>query len=85
MLDGKVAIVTGGGQGLGRAVALVLAERGVAVTITGRTAAKLDAVVAEIEASGGTAQAVTGDVSDRDRRAGRRRRLPSTPTAASTS
>jgi 2-hydroxycyclohexanecarboxyl-CoA dehydrogenase len=65
VLDGKVAIVTGGGQGLGRAGALVLAERGVAVTITGRTAAKLDAVVAEIEASGGTAQAVAGDVSDR--------------------
>ena len=65
MLDGKVAIVTGGGQGLGRGIALVLAQRGAAVTITGRTPSKLEAVVAEIEADGGTAQAIAGDVGDR--------------------
>jgi NAD(P)-dependent dehydrogenase (short-subunit alcohol dehydrogenase family) len=65
VLAGKTAIVTGGGQGLGRGIALVLAQRGAAVTVTGRTPAKIDAVVAEIEAAGGTAQAVAGDVGDR--------------------
>lgn len=65
MLAGKTAIVTGGGQGLGRGIALVLAQRGAAVTVTGRTPAKIDAVVAEIEAAGGTAQAAAGDVGDR--------------------
>jgi 2-hydroxycyclohexanecarboxyl-CoA dehydrogenase len=61
----KTAIVTGGGQGIGRGVALVLAERGAAVTVTGRTQDKLDQVVKEIEGSGGRALAVVGDVGDR--------------------
>lgn len=64
-LEGKTAIVTGGGQGLGRAIAVVLAERGAAVTVTGRTPATLDAVVATIEAKGGRALAVPGDVGAR--------------------
>jgi 2-hydroxycyclohexanecarboxyl-CoA dehydrogenase len=65
MFEGKVAIVTGAGQGLGRAIALVLAARGAAVTITGRTAERLDGVVAEIRSAGGIAQAVPGDVGNR--------------------
>ena len=65
MLDGKVAIVTGGGQGLGRAVAKVLAQRGVAVTLTGRTPSTLHTVVQEIEAAGGVAMAVPGDAGNR--------------------
>jgi NAD(P)-dependent dehydrogenase (short-subunit alcohol dehydrogenase family) len=64
-LDGKTAIVTGAGQGIGRGVALVLARRGAAVTLTGRTKEKLDAVVGEIEAAGGRALAVVGDVGHR--------------------
>ena len=64
-LEGKTAIVTGGGQGIGRGIALVLAQRGAAVTITGRTPEKLEKVVAEIEADGGRAMGVPGDVGDR--------------------
>jgi len=65
-LEGKVAIVTGGGQGLGRGIALVLAERGASVVVTGRTRDTIDAVAEEIAASGGRAHAVVGDVGRRD-------------------
>jgi NAD(P)-dependent dehydrogenase (short-subunit alcohol dehydrogenase family) len=64
-LQGKAAIVTGGGQGLGRAVALVLSQRGARVAITGRTPATLDTVVDEIRSAGGSAVAVAGDVGSR--------------------
>jgi NAD(P)-dependent dehydrogenase (short-subunit alcohol dehydrogenase family) len=64
-LDGKVAIVTGGGQGLGRAIALVLSRRGTRVTVTGRTPATLAGVVDEIGRDGGEAIAVAGDVGSR--------------------
>jgi 2-hydroxycyclohexanecarboxyl-CoA dehydrogenase len=64
-LKGKSAIVTGGGQGLGRGIALVLAQRGANVLITGRTESKLEKVVGEIRYAGGTATSVTGDVARR--------------------
>jgi 3-oxoacyl-[acyl-carrier protein] reductase len=51
-LKGKAAIVTGGGRGLGKAVALILAKEGVNVGISGRNEANLKATVAEIEALG---------------------------------
>lgn len=61
---GKVALVTGGGTGIGEAAALALAEAGGAVAISGRRRARLDDVVATIEAAGGTAFAVESDVSE---------------------
>ncbi|MFC0548468.1 SDR family NAD(P)-dependent oxidoreductase [Kutzneria chonburiensis] len=57
-----VALVTGAGSGMGRATAILLAQRGAAVAVVGRRAGKLDEVVAEIEKSGGRALAVPADV-----------------------
>jgi 3-oxoacyl-[acyl-carrier protein] reductase len=64
-LKGKVAIVTGSGRNIGRAIALTLAEGGAAVVVNARSnRAEADAVVREIEASGGKAIAHIGDVAD---------------------
>ena len=65
-LDGKVALVTGGGRGIGRAIALALAGAGAAVVVTGRDMRKLEAVRAEIIAGGGAALALACDVADSD-------------------
>jgi NAD(P)-dependent dehydrogenase (short-subunit alcohol dehydrogenase family) len=59
--EGRVVVITGGGAGIGRASALAFAAAGARVLVAGRTAGKLDAVVAEIEAAGGTAAAVAAD------------------------
>lgn len=73
LLDGKVAIVTGAGGGIGRATALALAKEGASVLVndcgtardgTGQGAAPADAVVAQIRAAGGKAAADYGNVSD---------------------
>jgi 3-oxoacyl-[acyl-carrier protein] reductase len=64
-LAGKVAIVTGAGRNIGRAIALQLAQAGAAVVVNARAnQAEADAVVHEIEAAGGKALAVIGDVGD---------------------
>jgi NAD(P)-dependent dehydrogenase (short-subunit alcohol dehydrogenase family) len=61
-LEGNTALITGGGRGFGKAIALRLASEGVAVTVTARTQAELDQTVAEMEAAGGSGFAVSGDV-----------------------
>lgn len=61
-LSGHVAIVTGAGRGFGQAIATRLAAEGAAVTVTSRTAPQLAESVARIEAHGGKALAVAGDV-----------------------
>jgi 7-alpha-hydroxysteroid dehydrogenase len=61
-LDGRIAVVTGGGKGIGRGIALCLARAGADVVIASRTASDLAAVAAEIEALGRRARAVTADV-----------------------
>ena len=61
-LEGKTALVTGASQGIGRACALELAKQGVKVAVAARNQAKLDEVVAEIQAAGGTAEAFILDV-----------------------
>lgn len=64
-LDGKVALITGAGKNIGRAIALRLAQDGAAIIVNGRSdQAALDGVVREIEAGGGRAIAAIGDVSD---------------------
>ena len=65
-LEGRVAIVTGGGSGLGRGYACGLAEAGAAVAVTGRRRELLDACAAEIQSNGGEALAVPCDVRSRD-------------------
>jgi citronellol/citronellal dehydrogenase len=63
---GRVALVTGGGTGIGRATALELAGSGASVVICGRRPAPLEETVAAIEAAGGEALAVPADVREPD-------------------
>ena len=64
ILAGKVALVTGGGRGIGRALALALAMAGASVAILGRDMARLGSVRAEIARQGGAALALDCDVTD---------------------
>lgn len=64
MLDGKVAIVTGAGQGVGRGIALALAAEGCRVAVAGRTLEKVETVAGEIEARGVEALPVLCEVGD---------------------
>ncbi|RJP39900.1 MAG: 3-oxoacyl-ACP reductase FabG [Desulfobacteraceae bacterium] len=63
-LTGKVAIVTGAGRGIGRAVAMGLAASGASVVLAARTAEQIQAAADEIQAGGGKALAVPTDLTD---------------------
>jgi len=64
VLADKVAIVTGASSGIGEATARLFARQGAAVVVSARRQAELDALVSAIEAEGGRAVAVAGDVGD---------------------
>ncbi len=66
LLRSRVALVTGGGTGLGKATALELARCGAAVTVMGRRADVLEQAVEEIRALGGEGDWIVGDVRERD-------------------
>jgi NAD(P)-dependent dehydrogenase (short-subunit alcohol dehydrogenase family) len=65
-LEGQVAIVTGGGQGIGRGVALAVSTEGAKTVVLGRTLSKCESVAAEIAERGGEAVAVRCDIEHRD-------------------
>jgi len=65
-LKDKVALVTGGGRGIGREIALMFAAEGARVAVSARNGKQLEEVISEIKGSGGEAAGITGDVSDRE-------------------
>ncbi len=66
-LAGRIALVTGGGTGIGRAIALLFAREGAKIVVAGRRSEPLQEVVSEIRRMGGTATFTRGDVSKSDR------------------
>jgi NAD(P)-dependent dehydrogenase (short-subunit alcohol dehydrogenase family) len=62
--EGKVVWITGGGSGIGKALALAFAKEGAAVAVSGRREDRLQEVVEEIAAQGGSGVAVRCDVTD---------------------
>jgi NAD(P)-dependent dehydrogenase (short-subunit alcohol dehydrogenase family) len=65
-LQGRIALVTGGGRGIGRAIALGLAREGTSVAVSARSQDEIDSVVDEIRRIGGTAIAMRADLSAPD-------------------
>src|SRR3978361_635408 len=66
ILDGKIALVTGGASGIGRATALAMAREGARVAVPARTEESAATTVALINAAGGQAIAIGGDVTKED-------------------
>ena len=64
-LGSRVALVTGGGRGIGRAIAIAMAKEGARVGVTARSTAELEEVLATIRSSGGQAFAIPADLSER--------------------
>src|SRR5687767_3351588 len=62
LLAGKTTVITGGGTGLGRSMALRMAALGARIAVLGRRPQPLEDTVAEIRANGGTASAVPCDI-----------------------
>src|SRR5579862_4683136 len=63
-LSGRIALITGGSRGLGRAMALSLSAAGATIALVARDAEKLNSVKAEVEAAGGKAAAYVANVVD---------------------
>lgn len=62
-LQGKIAIITGGGTGIGKATALIFAQEGAAVAVAGRRENKLGETINAIQKNGGKAIYIVGDIS----------------------
>ena len=66
LLAGKRAVVTGAGRGIGRSIALALAQAGADVAVTARSIVEIEQLVAEIQALGSRSMAISCDVTDSD-------------------